>query len=693
MTTQLVNDHGSYAKQYASQGWAVLPIHTITDGLCTCGRSECGSPGKHPLTPNGLTDATKDQAVISSWWKQWPNANIGVRTGQVSGIIAVDLDIKNSDSGGNGVTNWYDLEDIHGRVDTMTARTGSGGQHWIYKLPDNVEVRNDAGTKLGAGIDIRGDGGYIVVAPSLHISGDTYEWDDETPPTLAPEWLIKQCTTQIPKKVESTAPPFDGGYAPWVTEALQGVGESYRNNTASRLVGYFHKQGVAQDIIFQVLTPFAAACTPPMDSRELRQTVQSVCRYERQIVDHHIIDPPEFQDVAGQLVYAWPRSGVTIKLDEMNRDRDGIHCELEIDAVMPGRQTLDHGPIRFNLSSTTTRNGLVKYLGGQMPELAWATMMDTVCRLAISHFKVGPSLINLAHYEGFPPNWLLWPLVLEDEINILFGDGGNGKSLIAIAAAVSLQTQNSLLSGMVPNGTAKTLYLDWEASPNAHAARLKKLMHPDPIQDMSYLRCSAPLHEIARQVKRHLTETGCSMIIVDSIAAACGGEPERADIALRLCNAVRSLEMTALLIGHQTKGNDDTGKPFGSVFWTNEARSTMEIKRQQDAGQDTMNLGLYHRKINDGRLEKPLGISVSFGDTAIKFNSQSIVDVPELASKLPAYQVIYQYLKENGPAPVEEIAANTDRKPNTIHKAFSDHKELFVEIANLEGTQKRWGVA
>jgi len=429
-----------------------------------------------------------------------------------------------------------------------------------------------------------------------------------------------------------------------------------------------------------------------MDIRELRRTVASVTRYERQVTDHHIIDPPAFAEVAGQLVYTWDRSGVTIKLDELVRDRDGIHCELEVEARMPGRQTLDHGPVRFNLSSTTTRTSLVKSLGGQMPELAWHTMMDTVCRLAISHFKVGPSLINLAHYEGFPPNWLLWPLILEDEINILFGDGGNGKSLIAMAAAVSLQTQNSLLSGMMPNGNTRTLYLDWEASPNAHAARLKKLMHPEPIQDMSYLRCSAPLHEIVRQVKRHLTETGCGMVVIDSIAAACGGEPERADVALRLCNAVRSLETTALLIGHQTKGNDDTGKPFGSVFWANEARSTMEIKRQQDAGQDAMTLGLYHRKINDGRLEKPLGISVNFSDEAIKFHAQSIVDVPELASRLPAWQVIERYLRENGPAPVEEIAAATDRKVNTIHKVFSDRRDIFVEQSTLDGNQKLWGV-
>ena len=690
MTPLTLGDHGSYARQYASQwGWAVLPIHTIKEGNCTCGRSDCGSPGKHPLTPNGLTDATKDQQVIADWWKQWPEANIGVRTGQASGIIAIDLDVKDDEV--NGISNWYDLEDIHGRVHTMTARTGSGGEHWIYKLPDGVEVRNDAGTKLARGIDIRGDGGYIVVAPSLHISGETYEWEDERPPSLAPEWLIKQCASPAQKTGETIARPAEG-YEPWVSEALQGVGESYRNQTAARLVGYFHKSGVAEDIIYAILTPFAEACTPAMDTRELRRTVSSICRYERQITDHHIVDPPDFQEVAGQLIYTWVKHGVTIKLDEMMRDREGIHSELEIEAIMPGRQTLDHGPIRFNLSSTTTRNSLVKYLGGQMPELAWPTMMDTVCRLAISHFKVGPSLINLAHYEGFPPNWLLWPLILEDEINILFGDGGNGKSLIAMAAAISLQTQNSLLSGMVPNGNTKTLYLDWEASPNAHANRLKKLMHPVPMLDMAYLRCSAPLHEIVRQVKRHLTESGCAMVVIDSIAAACGGEPERADVALRLCNAVRSLDTTSLLIGHQTKGNDDTGKPFGSVFWTNEARSTMEIKRQQDAGQDTMNLGLYHRKINDGRLEKPIGISVSFSDDTIRFGSQSLVDVPELASRLPAWQVIERYLRESGPSPVEEIAAATDRKANTIHKVFSDRRDIFVEIPNLDGTQKLWGI-
>ena len=87
-----------------------------------------------------------------------------------------------------------------------------------------------------------------------------------------------------------------------------------------------------------------------------------------------------------------------------------------------------------------------------------------------------------------------------------------------------------------------------------------------------------------------------------------------------------------------------------------------------------------------------MGISVSFSDDTITFGSQSLVDVPELASRLPAKDVVQQYLMGNGPASVEEIAAATDRKMNTIHKVFSDHKDMFSLVDNPDGTQKLWGI-
>ena len=67
------------ALEYARQGWHVLPLHTATDSGCSCASQDCSSPGKHPLTPHGLKDATTDEGQIQRWWTQWPNANIGDR--------------------------------------------------------------------------------------------------------------------------------------------------------------------------------------------------------------------------------------------------------------------------------------------------------------------------------------------------------------------------------------------------------------------------------------------------------------------------------------------------------------------------------------------------------------------------------------------------------------------------------------
>src|SRR5215510_14633223 len=73
-------------------GWHVFPIHWPIDGKCSCGRTNCESPAKHPLTPDGFRDATMDPKIISGYWTKWPAANIGIATGAASGIVVVDID-------------------------------------------------------------------------------------------------------------------------------------------------------------------------------------------------------------------------------------------------------------------------------------------------------------------------------------------------------------------------------------------------------------------------------------------------------------------------------------------------------------------------------------------------------------------------------------------------------------------------
>src|SRR5690349_18720219 len=119
-TVEMLN----FALEYAAKGWLVLPLHTPTEsGHCTCKKIDCKSVGKHPRTKNGLKDATSDQTKITEWWAMWPNANIGIVTGDVSGIVALDVDL---DKFGDKSLGYLEDENIS-LPETLQSLTGSGG--------------------------------------------------------------------------------------------------------------------------------------------------------------------------------------------------------------------------------------------------------------------------------------------------------------------------------------------------------------------------------------------------------------------------------------------------------------------------------------------------------------------------------------------------------------------------------------
>ena len=148
---------------------AVLGDHQYRP--CACGWSDCSSPGKHPLqqlAPHGLLNATDNAAIITGWWEEFPQANVGIRTGAESGLVVVDLD------GKQGIDAFEEYVD--GRILPMTPVATTGrGQHYYFKCPADSEVKNR--TKIaGRPIDIRAANGYVVAPPSTHITGIRYQW-------------------------------------------------------------------------------------------------------------------------------------------------------------------------------------------------------------------------------------------------------------------------------------------------------------------------------------------------------------------------------------------------------------------------------------------------------------------------------------------------------------------------------------
>lgn len=190
---------------YAAGGWLIVPLYPIIDGRCACGGTDrrTGKPcaaGKHPMTPNGLKDASSDPATIEAWWAGAPcDLNVGVVTGAESGIFVLDVDPKNG-----GPEALAELETKHRKLPpTLTARTGSAGTHYIFRHPGGL-VRNSA-SKIGKGLDIRGDGGYIVAPPSNHKSGGFYAWSpDPWIPCEAPAWLVNLVRSEPTPELHDT---------------------------------------------------------------------------------------------------------------------------------------------------------------------------------------------------------------------------------------------------------------------------------------------------------------------------------------------------------------------------------------------------------------------------------------------------------------------------------------------------------
>ena len=156
------------AGYYAGRGLKVFPLQWVEDGECGCGHRDCSSKGKHPITANGCKDATTNMDQIAEWWRAYPKANVGIATGADSGVAVVDID---------NPEQFIRFTEIHGKLPTtLMSRTGKGFHLFFRHAPG---VRNKAG--VWPGIDIRGEGGYVVAPPSVHVSGRRYQWQDDDP--------------------------------------------------------------------------------------------------------------------------------------------------------------------------------------------------------------------------------------------------------------------------------------------------------------------------------------------------------------------------------------------------------------------------------------------------------------------------------------------------------------------------------
>lgn len=242
------------AIEYAKKGFAVFPLKYRD---------------KVPLTRNGCKDATTDAAQIKAWWQKYPNANIGLATGSVSqNVFVIDLDI-DEDRGIDGYHSLEDWQREHGDFpETWTAITGRGGYHLYYR--GNGKIKNRAG--IIDGVDIRGNGGYVVAPPSIHKNGNRYEWEYSPD-----EFEIAKADNNVEYFLNHDDQKQSTAFTmPNIVAAGQ------RNQMLFRFACMMQAKGASDQSVFAAtMAENESTCSPPLTEQEVRIIVSSATKYDK----------------------------------------------------------------------------------------------------------------------------------------------------------------------------------------------------------------------------------------------------------------------------------------------------------------------------------------------------------------------------------------------------------------------------
>src|SRR5262245_32488918 len=296
-----------------------------------------------------------------------------------------------------------------------------------------------------------------------------------------------------------------------------------------------------------------------------------------------------------------PTCGVIFEADRLRRDHNELIGELTVRCDLPGAQSVN-GCLNiadFNFSSLRARQDRARLLRERAQTngtVDWFGLLEDFCQRVHQAEREGNPAIDLRtvarperddiNIEGF-----VFP---RRHVSIVFGDGGAAKSYTGLYIAGNLA-----LRGL------KIGLFDWELCGEDHRERLERLFGSDMPQ-IFYCRCERPLTAETDRLRRIVREHQIDYAMYDSVAFACDGPPEAAEVAGRYFRAVREIGCGSLHIAHVNKSEENDRKPFGSSFWHNGARSTWFVQGVASGEDSTLRLGFYNRKANLGPLQPAL---------------------------------------------------------------------------------------
>lgn len=621
-----MNEMLEAAKFYLSSGFSVVPVKIGTK--LVDGKKEL----KFPVDWHPYQDRRPTEEELIGWWKQWPDADVAIVTGKISGITVVD-----TEAGAD--LKLFGLKDCP----TVSAVSGGGGRHFYFAYTDKVRNR----VRFAPLHDIRNDGGVIIAPPSKHPNGQ-YAW--QVPLGLA---------TLLPFPL-SIVKAYDeaGGNKSidWGKRMSEEIGDGSRNDTMTSITGKMlqrHHENEWETVVWPMLVSWnATMVVPPLSERDLKTIFRSIAGAEsrRRLSGAKIGEAVINKENEVFVVRIPIEEGFAVfSYDEPTYSRGDLEAIVKCHVEIPGHSKRVFES-RLNVLSGSSCESYARQLTASFgKEVKWPLILSEAGAKFKEAYRESASDDIVDASEIFPekPTFLLSPFIEENAANLLFAKGGIGKTYLTLRLAMSLASGTDFL-GSMPAKKVKTLFVDYENSRGTFKHRILTLGpycegFDEEAEKMLLYKNSMglPLYEMKDALRRYVVENNVGMLIVDSAAPACGGPPEDAAVATRYFNALRHIGVTSLTIGHEAKA-DNGDWTFGSVFFTNLARNIWNMKSESEEGDTVKHLGLTHKKFNNGPLSRPVALKMADTGLGIEYTE----DLAYLETK-DSKAIILNELKED----------------------------------------------
>lgn len=409
----------------------------------------------------------------------------------------------------------------------------------------------------------------------------------------------------------------------------------------------------------------------------------------------------------------WPINeevNAELRLTRLKRSSQELHGRLQVRCNFAGVKTVNgilHSA-RFNLSSATTRASLAKILAGRTPgfeDMDWADALEALCLFVDEAETKGEPVVGIGQpvVEREHGRYALDPLVTAHVASLLYGPGGAGKSVLALAGALSIAVGREIIPGIPPAIKGPVLYLDWETDAYVVNERLWALCRGAKIEpaNVSYRRCNRPLADDAEELSALVAELGVVYLVIDSCGPAMGTSGEYGDAnesTLRLFEAIRHIGVTTQIVDHvskqemRSKSGRVTGLlPYGSIYKVNLARAAWELRNGTTENDDDLRISLFNTKANDARIHEPINLLVEWEPHEILFRpdiaAPTVSDEGE-AVAASAFEMAKRYLDELGPLDTKLLAEYCRVTQGTVRNWVRQYPGQIVRTLD----KKRWAL-